>query len=330
MILEKLFEENRRYSPIFGRGFSNHVSMGLIALKRMGADDERLKEFVHSSMGMLEPISEPAVEITGKNFEEYMGKIWAFPSYLDYYKKLHAKKSRESATNILTAHLPKLMPGLAGGAFHPLIRLAYSVEQEDEDEIIFSLAYFAASKGRLGNLPETGGKEFDPYAVLNAIRNNAEMRLEDKSGLIYASLKKAANLPAFASTVAGMNMDESHLPRIAGTALAIYLSRENIATLHAVTGTHAFRLLLPYMEDIKTAVLALWQAVCAVYVAVDAPILKEPQAKELPPWDEIKMKSIPCHDVHTIKLVYSCFEEDRLYNNYCYKIAALHRLSLSS
>jgi len=329
-ILDKLLSDNLGYSPVFGKGFANHVSMGLAALDRLGADDERLGEFTVKSSAILEPVAEPLFEITRADFERQMGNISAFASYLKFFKNLQKQSGLINCYEIIREYLPILIPGLAGGAFHPFIRLAYAVEQKNSDDIIFSLAYFAASNGRLGSFPQGGDMEFDPHAVLKTVRADPGMRLTEKSGLIFDHLKNSAAIPGFDSHVTGLRLDESHLPVLASLVLEIYLSRENIAALHGVTGTHAFRILLPYMTDVKTALISLWQAVVALYVANNAPELHVPQADTIKSWGEIANEAIRSPDVHTIKLIYSSIEEDRLYNNRCYKVAALRRLAMGS
>lgn len=328
-LLDKLLSDNLKYSPLFGKGFANHVSMGLLALHRLGADDERLSDFMEKSSAKLEPLAKPLVEISRDSFEKQMGEIEAFPSFLTFFKKIHAKSGVNDCDEIIREQLPVLMPGLAGGAFHPMIRLAYAVEEKTTDDILFSLAYFAASNGRLGTFPRCGDIKFAPYAILKAIRSDSKMRLTDKSGIIYDHLKNSAAIPGFDSHVNGFNLEESHLPLIASVVLKIYLAKENITTLHGVTATHAFRILLPYMADVKNALVSLWQAVAALYVAVGAPELDVSHDDTVKSWDEIASEAIRSPDVHTIKFIYSGIEEDRLYNNRNYKIAASRRLALS-
>ena len=330
-LLNKLLSENLSYSPVFGKGFANHVSMGLLALHSLGADDKLLGEFAGKSSGKLESIiQKPLTEIRRADFDRQLGNISAFPSYLKYFKNLHKQIGLKECDDIIRKYLPMLIPGPAGGAFHPLIRLAYAVEQKNSDDIIFSLAYFAASNGRLGSTTQGGEKKFDPYAILKAIRSNSKMRLSDKSGLIYDHLKNSAAISGFDTYVNGFRLGESDLSVIAKIVLDIYLSRENIATLHGVTGTHAFRILLPYMADSQVALISLWQAVAALYVANGAPELTVPQTETVSSWDEISSKALLSSDVHTIKLIYSSIEEDRLYNNVGYKIAASRKLALSA
>ena len=327
MTLEKLLKKNRTYFPTFGPGFANHCSMGLVALMKTGADDKRLNEFALKSSDHLEPIPATKIKISRANFDMEMGKIQSFPAYLLYFNELFAHNgSGESVDKIVRDNLSLLMPGLAGGAFHPLIRLAYAIELADEAEAIYSLAYFAASNGPLGGPLQSGEREFDPYSSLAVIRNDPQMRLKAEGGMIYDRLEKAAALPGFTEMVNGIDLNESHLPEIAKTVLAVYLSKENITTLHAVTGTHAFRLMMPYMEQTKSAILFLWRAVCALYISVGAPRLLDGKADNPPQWEEIKKEAVRSLDVHTIKFVYSCIEEERLYNDPGYRFAAARKV----
>ncbi|GMT41794.1 MAG: hypothetical protein IEMM0002_0205 [bacterium] len=328
-------EKNRRYSPIFKGALANHASMGLIALNRLGADGATLKEFFERSESSLNHIAEDSLEITKETYGQYKGEIHAFPAYLEFFTNLAG--SSRSVDEIIKEYLPELMPGLAGGAFHPLIRLSYAIEQGDEEEIVFSLAYFYAAYGDLGQLPDVGNAAFEPDRFLKKIREQNDMRLEPSRGLIYAQMKKAGKLAGFNSLIGGFQPDESCLPGIAKAAVAIYLAAGNIITLHGVTGVHAFRIVIPYLQDLQTPILALWQAVCAVYIAVSAPEpavpSREPavpsRSKNVPDWAAIKTISLKSTDVHTIKFVYSCVKEERCYNNRDYRVAAMNKISSS-
>lgn len=327
MNLEELLKKNRRYSPVFRGALANHTSMGLIALKQLGADSERLNEFMALSEGALDTLAETSLEITSANFERNKGKIQAFPAYLEFFRNLHA--GGRSVDEVLRDYLPALIQGLAGGAFHPLIRLAYAIEQGDDDEIIYSVAFLSAVCGGLGELPKSDGATSDADDIFRKIRKQSDMRIQAGRGLIYAQMRKAAKLARFNSIIGEFHLDADCLPKIAEVAVRLYLAEENITTLHCVTGVHAFRVVMPYVQDVKTPLAALWQAICAAYIAVGAPEITSNKQRETSKWAEIKSRAMKSADVHAIKFVYSCHEEDKCYNTADYETAAMRQVSLN-
>lgn len=97
--LNELLEANRRFDSLYNEGLSNHLSMALIALDRMGGGDNVLESFFARYSKRLEPSRGPAAE-------RDVGEAVA-----------------------------KLSLGVGASAFHGLIQTAYAIEHGNAQEI---------------------------------------------------------------------------------------------------------------------------------------------------------------------------------------------------
>lgn len=106
--------------------------MALVALDKLGASDEQLLDFYSSYSKILEIQTKSEIEINSKNWRNYLGKHTHNTAYREFFL---AELENNGVTKILSTYLPHLIPGLSGGAFHPLIRLAYAVDTNSTWEI---------------------------------------------------------------------------------------------------------------------------------------------------------------------------------------------------
>src|SRR5690242_17311450 len=140
MLLKNLLAKTRQYHPSYRGGLSNHCSMTLIALDRMGATPERVKSYALAYLRNMEPVGVPGEAIDAENWREQLGNESAYLDYLGFFRR---EVGRLNARATLRAYLPALAPGLGAAAFHPLIRTAYGVIADDAEEIAVGLAYWA-------------------------------------------------------------------------------------------------------------------------------------------------------------------------------------------
>lgn len=84
--LSELLKMGGNYYPHYGNRLATHLPMALIALSRMGADDEKLTSFFEQSIEQLELIddSEPMVSI--EQINQHLGDSSKYLSYLKYFK----------------------------------------------------------------------------------------------------------------------------------------------------------------------------------------------------------------------------------------------------
>lgn len=323
-----LLANNRALSPEYGGGLSNHVSMGLRALSALGASDDRLNEFVAASSPALEPLSYVhATEVTQESFARSLRRPAAFLGFRTLFERELSTLGRADA---LRKYLPTLLPGIGGAGFHALIRTAYGVRFDDDEEIADGLSYWATAFLPLGSLEEPGTQP-SPRLLLDQIRAFSGLgghTLEGK--LILERMQRAAELEAFPGAVAALAPGSDTLAQLAAVALRLYTSTGgDFTALHTLTGAHAFRVLQPYLRASSPGVRYLWQAFVATYVALGTPELRDPEAiTSLPDWPELAAAAARSNDAHDIKLVDSAREEAAFYREPSYRYAAALRLRL--
>ena len=118
---------------------------------------------------------------------------------------------------------------------------------------------------------------------------------------------------------------------IRATVLGLYEACDDFTLLHAVTATHAMRILLPF-ADSETACGFLWQGLLLAIATVAEAIVRNSQNTPTGPaiagWDEILQRSVLSLDDHVIKLVYTASEEFGLTNDEGYRRIAARRVKL--
>ena len=107
--------------------------------------------------------------------------------------------------------------------------------------------------------------------------------------------------------------------------LDVYASTGDFTALHAVTSTHAFRVLTPFMADAELALRYHWQALAAAYIGIGTPKIDATAHDAPPPWDEILARAIASEDEHTVKLVETCRQEQLARGGDLYAIVAARK-----
>jgi len=212
------------------------------------------------------------------------------------------------------AHLPRFVPGIGSAAFHCVIRLAYAVEAQHPGQVAAALANFEEFDEPLTTAPppETAGDQGrDPLTLLAALREDPALAGQHfGGGSISGAMARVAALPEFAVS-AGLALADDSLGRIAAAARALDACTGDFTALHAVTGTHAVRVVLPYLDDAPRALALrfLFQAIAAAYVTIATPPITPVDTAGAPGWDDIVVAALASDDEHVVKLAYSAREE---------------------
>jgi hypothetical protein len=326
-LLQSLLDRNHRMHPEYGGGLANHCSMGLLSLAALGGTPAQLSGFADSEWGSLDLLgSAPGPAVTARNWTELLGNRDALPGFLALFRREIAERGREGT---LRRYLPRLLPGLSAGAFHSLIRTGYGVRFHNDDEVMDGLAYWAIACLPLGQLPPAG-RETEPLEVLRMIHQSPKLSGQGLSGeLIFGKMKTAAALPDFPAAAGALRPDARTLDRIAAAAIRLYVATGNFTALHAVTGTHAYRQILPFVEEPAQGVRYLWQAIAAAYITIKAPAIIPPTDRNVPPWETIAKKAASSRDAHDLKLVEIAIDEEAFYRDAIYRQAAARRMHLA-
>jgi hypothetical protein len=326
--LHYLLNESHSYHAEYGEKLSNHLPMTLIALSHLGADEHRLNDFFNHYKERLIPKDPLKMMITNENWKDFLGQHDKNSDYVQYFT---LKVKQDGIKKTLENFLPFLSSGLAGGAFHPLIRTAYGVDIHSEKEVIEGLASFCLAYLPLSELTSLSSTATKPLEVLSQMHNDLNLRkLKIDAPNIFSRMLYVARNEAFLPYLNSLNSSQTNLKDIAGLALNLYLSSDDDFTaLHVVTSAHALRLLQNFFPSFDTCLSVYWQALCAAYVTIDMPEIKSHALqKDLPSWQDIFEKACSSHNDHVIKFVYTCSEEEKYYQNPLYRQAAALKAGL--
>jgi len=323
--LGSLLADNRLKDPEHAGGFSNHQSMALTALVQLGADDARLRAFAAEHAAYLEPLR-AAAPLPAGDWTDAIGSPAALVGLIVHFEQQLAARGRES---VLKSALPQLLPGVGGAVFHGSIRTAYALDAADDAELAHALAYFATVAQPLRPLPpEPAQPGSGAEALLRGAFDDQSLRAGSTIGVRSAAMRAAAEQSAFDAAVAALAILPTTLDDIASVSLSLYLGTRDLMALHAVTSTHALRLLLPYLEQPKLAVRYQFQAVLALGLTISGRKLRQPSLERQPGWPTIVSAALNSSDDHDIKFAFTCHEEATLRHALGYQEAAALRLGL--
>lgn len=310
-VLNELLDIGQRYAPEYQGGLSNHLPMALVALQRLGAHGERLREFFERYVAKL-----GLAPRRGQALADWQERLGHVDAYADLHETFRGRLERDGAPALLREVLPRLWPGVGAAAFHGLIRTAYGVEQRHAGETAAGLAYWACRHLPIAAPPSILPALADPAAWAGALADAlGDLRIE--GGLIFERMRAVARTEAFARQAGRLPIGDGTLAALADFAAQRYVATRNFTVLHLVTSAHATRLLLPFADDRDAALrayAAAFAAGCiASGIALDTPA--PPAAQPPAPWPALSERAVASNDDHVIKLVYSARAEAEVYGD---------------
>ncbi|MEZ5830280.1 MAG: questin oxidase family protein [Dongiaceae bacterium] len=318
-ILATHLTEAESYDPEYGGGLCNHLPMALVALDQMGATPGRLNDYRRTHVSWLEKL--PPHEATPAGAWPFRkADHVAFPDLQADFRRRIARDGWEA---VLRAALPDLAPGLSAAAFHGLIRTAMGVVSRHVGEVAAGLAYWAAHWQRLGvalGAPAQEPPSPDPIALLNRLHSDPRFDFDPKKapGLIDDALLAVGALGGFGEVMDWLDLSACGIGDLARAAGVLYAATGDFTALHAVTGTQAVAVLLPYAQAPKVLLPWLWQGMAAAYVAIGRPAIPDAdtidawRATETPAWPDLLQRAVAEEDEHTVKLCYAALSLGRL------------------
>ena len=155
-----------------------------------------------------------------------------------------------------------------------------------------------------------------------------------ETDLLWHNIRAVGRVPAFAPAVDWLRIDSSSLAKIASVSLALYAGTMDFAALHALTGAHWVRLLLPLTADPAVLLRPFWQVIAALVPKLGFPALPDEvtlarwRQAPCPDWAAIMSTAVLSEDEHDISLVFSAHEEERVYGDRLYRVVAARRMGL--
>ncbi|XP_052779590.1 uncharacterized protein LOC128216918 isoform X2 [Mya arenaria] len=325
---------------------TNHVSHGIIALHRLGAQPERIKRFVDWYTPKLES-AETDID-DDRPFEQQKGQRVAFYKITKEYEKRYQLLDSD-VNQLVKQEYPKLSAGLAGSALHGTIHLGYNFVAGNVRGVLEGLAYThhsfrpVVSKKSSEELAKFGNGATSILEVLDKVRNNKELcesiiegsEMEKYTALKVGKFQRAVGflcgekgdalleyvlaiaVPSEVKTTKG-TLDPSRLARrfVYWTVLVYTMSenKNDFFLLHGVTCAWSIYHIVTVLDENESlnAVRNFAATLIAVYIAQGAPALNIP-VQDCEPSDQdwetlIKRVLDDDRDEHTYKLLQVCRE----------------------
>lgn len=304
----ELLDDELGYDATTSTRLSNHLPMALVALDRLGASSERLGEFAAHYRGRLVPV---VVDHPVEGFDEWLGARGVRGSYGRVRPYVERAIADDGIDAVLATHLPFLLDGIGGAAFHGIIRLAYALESSSDARVAAGLAYLTQVHQPLGRRGVAGPITDDPVVALDRLRHNPELLAVSRHGNIGDKMRAVGAHRDFDGVVDWLEITASTPERLTAAAIALYAKTDDFTALHGVTASHAVLTVARHVVD-TSALCAHWfQALAAAYVTIGAPQVVDPEL-DVERWlgapvtfDEIATAACESDDEHVIKLVYS-------------------------
>ncbi|MEU4891030.1 questin oxidase family protein [Streptomyces sp. NPDC044780] len=325
--LDEALERLHAAGPEHRGWLSNHAPMAVEALVRHG-HGRVVHRWLDRYRDKLEEMPGSYARITEENWREALGdprRLADWPAYFD--RELADRPWRD----VLAVWWPRLLPGIAGGATHPVIRVGHAVRTLLDDpegttaprtaELAHALGYWAARHAPLpplGQRPGPGsGSAADALAAVEPIA--------DQSGGIRERLPRLTAFPAWPPALPAPGLADrpeearrrlAELVRAATHRYATHGHGEPVMLVHAATAPNAVLRVLPALprELWAPSLDAAWAAsaaVTAVYAPPEplpadpadpaGPAGRLPSAAGITP-EEVFARAAAHGDEHAIKL----------------------------
>ena len=332
--LDDLLATAREDSAEFPVLLANHAPMVLVALDRLGASPQRLTAYYENyrAANGLVPVPPPVEPIDPLRWTDGFGDR---SRESDYRRFFEGEVARRGIADALAAYLPALLPGIGASAMHALMRLAYGVMRRDGAEVGTALGYWAATYLPLP--PSTGAapRTDDPAEVLAGVAALPALRhVVPESDLLWHNIKAVAWTAEFAPVIDWLRIDDAGAARLASVSLRLFAGTMDFSALHAVTGMHWVRLLMPFCPAPNVMLRQFWQVIASLVPKLGFPSLPDDvtlarwRQLPCPNWPAIKAAAAASDDEHDISLVFSASEEERVFGDRLYRVVAARRMQL--
>lgn len=305
--------EGMEFSAEYAGGLADHLPMTLSALRHLGATDERCATYARTYVTAkhLRPIE--------RGDGEYDARV-----------AMRGEIAGRGRNIVLEDELRLRSRHIGASAFHAIIRVAYGIVDTNDAEIAAGLAYWRDAPLDLGDR-RPGPIDQVTFNARTALTRAREAlapivaSLDDRA-LISERMRAVSRDPAFDAAIGTPRFDSDAVASIAAMTLRAFAATQNFTLLHAMTGTHALRIVLPFAPDRERLLDAHWRAIVAAYVSAGAPAVPDDSSFEIdlataPPWTALLERARVADDEHVIKAAYTAWREDAVYHDPLYRVA---------
>lgn len=263
-----------RTGPEFDGSLSNHGPMVVEVLARRGHGD-MIDRWTDRYLRRLDEQPRGRWAITADNWPEALGHVDRVADWTEYFQ---LELDDEPWRAVLARWWPRLLPGIAAGATHGVIRVGHAVQgligvesAPRVTELGHALGYWAARWQQIPTITPTGTSS--PPEVISALP-----RVASQQGGIRDRLVQLDSTPGWAHATAKMsapNVEEdiptalAHIVDAAVGAYALYAQGNPTMLVHAATAPNAVAMTLPQLPRAlwRDSMNAAWSASAAVVAA---------------------------------------------------------------
>ncbi len=329
-----ILEAMPSFGSEFAKTFANHAPMVLTALDRIGGSPERMQEFFdhyNGTKSLFEFGTPSEKPLTAENWHAQIGNRAAEPDLRIFFADEVARLGIDDAVRCC---IDRLAPGVGASAFHALMRLAYGLMRRNETDVAVALGYWAAT---FLEMPEPTGAAAitdDPVEMIAKVAQISSFGEIPIGELLWHNMRGHAEHPDFEGIVDWLAIDDGTLDKMAAASLAIFASSQHFAALHAVTGVHWLRIVLPYCTTPEVMLRKFWLCISTLIPDMEYPTLPDAETLtkwrtvDAPPWSKIWAVAVASYDEHDISIAYSAYEEERVIGDPLYRVVAARRMGL--
>ncbi len=329
-----LSAHSEKFAPEYGpHGFTDHLPMAVTALRQLGADEARVDVFATQYQKKLKSAADKSAAASDAEIAGLMGDHGAYAAAKGFFQNALAN---EGTADVLARYLPELSDAVSTAAFHGVIRTAYGLIAELDQEIAAGLAYWWAHAKKIEFVAPLNAQDGTPEELMQDIAEafrhyGGEVDLNQST--ISAQMNAILRHRKLAAVLGRASVASVGMDKLTELALRLYFTKPDFTSLHCVTGAHAVRVIGENVGNhAGDLAKGYWNGLCAAFAAMGAPSLLalDKAAPKPPVWGMIAAAAIASDDDHDIKFAYTCREEARIYGrDLDYRRAAAHRLGIS-
>lgn len=304
-VLDEALQRLHATGPeIDGGWLTNHAPMAVEALARHGHAGT-VHRWIDRYRDRLDEAPRPYLEVAAEDWREALGDHRRLGDWADFFVREVAERPWRE---LLAEWWPRLLPGISGGATHPVIRVGHAVRtllQDDETgprraELAHALGYWAA---RHAVLPE---HRLVP-APLSAADSLDAVTAVEQTGGIRPRLARITELPDWpGGDGSGPQAARERLTELVRAATHRYATRahgEPTMLVHAATAPNAVLRTLPALPAglWEPSLHAAWAASAAVTAAYTPGEPAPPPSAEDVTAQEVFARAAENGDEHTVK-----------------------------
>jgi hypothetical protein len=211
-VLDEAYERLHHTGPEWGGNLSNHGPMAAEVLAHRDRADQ-VPAWVDRYIGRLDELPAPVEPVTDDNWRAALGDRVG-----DWVVYLTRQVAERPWRGVLATWWPRLLPGIAAGATHGVIRTGHAVRTllaGDESpaaaaELAHGLAFWAARSRQLPGVTAPSG-QLGPGRALDAVP-----RIAEQAGPIRLRLGRLADLGGWTESVAALRAADAPDPADGG------------------------------------------------------------------------------------------------------------------